>query len=137
MAISLTKDSIDLGIVVRDADAALAFYRDVLGFDHVADTPMPGAFPGTMHRLMCGASLIKLVALDDLPDAAAAPGGITAASGYRYFTISVTDIDGLTARCRDAGYEVPVDCAEIRPKVRISMIVDPDGNWVELLENKE
>ncbi|MEO1064721.1 MAG: VOC family protein [Actinomycetota bacterium] len=137
MAISLTKDSIDLGIVVRDAEAALGFYRDVLGFDHVADTPMPAPFAGTMHRLMCGTSLIKLVALDDVPAESAAPGGLGGASGYRYWTISVADIEGLTARCRDAGREVPIDCAEIRPGVRISMIVDPDGNWVELLENNE
>lgn len=137
MAISLTKDSIDLGIVVRDAEAAVAFYRDVLGFEHVADTPMPGAFPGTMHRMMCGTSLIKLVALDETPDAAPVPGGITAATGYRYWTISVADIEGLTARCRAAGHEVPIDCAEIRPGVRISMVVDPDGNWVELLDNRE
>ena len=33
MDLQLTKDSIDLGIVVRDIDAALAFYRDVLGFE--------------------------------------------------------------------------------------------------------
>lgn len=137
MAISLTKDSIDLGIVVRDAEAALGFYRDVLGFEHVADTPMPGAFAGTMHRLMCGSSLIKLVALDDVPAESAPPGGVTGATGYRYWTISVADIEGLTTRCRDAGHEVVIDCAEIRPRVRISMIVDPDGNWVELLESNE
>jgi predicted enzyme related to lactoylglutathione lyase len=26
---------------------------------------------------------------------------------------------------------------EIRPGVRIAMIEDPDGNWVELLENTD
>lgn len=137
MAISLTKDSIDLGIVVRDADAAVAFYRDVLGFEHVADIPMPGAFAGTMHRMLCGTSVIKLVSLDDTPEASPPPGGLTGATGYRYWTISVADLEGLTARCREAGREVPIDCAEIRPGIRISMIVDPDGNWVELLENTE
>ena len=33
MGMQLAKDSIDLGIVVRDADAALRFYRDTLGFE--------------------------------------------------------------------------------------------------------
>ena len=35
--------------------------------------PMPGG--GTMYRLLCGSSLIKLVALAQAPAAAAAPGG--------------------------------------------------------------
>ena len=31
MSIELAKDSIDIGIVVRDGDAAMKFYRDTLG----------------------------------------------------------------------------------------------------------
>ncbi len=38
----LTKDSIDLGIVVCDADASLVFYRDTLGFTFEGEMPMPG-----------------------------------------------------------------------------------------------
>ena len=37
MAVELRKDSIDLGIVITDSAASLAFYRDVLGFEFVAD----------------------------------------------------------------------------------------------------
>jgi catechol 2,3-dioxygenase-like lactoylglutathione lyase family enzyme len=47
MAVALTKDSIDLGIVVRDAEASLAFYRDTLGFTDAGTMPMPGG--GTMY----------------------------------------------------------------------------------------
>ena len=68
MGAQLTKDSIDLGIVVRNADASLAFYRDVLGFEHIASGPMPGG--SIMHSLMCGSSMIKLVAFDPVPEAA-------------------------------------------------------------------
>ena len=42
MGITVTKDSIDLGIVVRDIEAALGFYRDTLGFTAAGDSPMPG-----------------------------------------------------------------------------------------------
>ena len=45
MDLQLTKDSIDLGIVVRDIDAALAFYRDVLGFEPAGDGHDPRAAP--------------------------------------------------------------------------------------------
>ena len=39
--LSLRKNAIDLGIVIKDSNASLAFYRDLLGFEHVADTPQP------------------------------------------------------------------------------------------------
>ena len=134
MTLELSKDSIDLGIVVRDGEAALRFYRDTLGLEHIADTPSGNN--GTMHRLMCGTSLIKVIEYPSPPDAANPIGGIPAASGYRYWTISVQDLDGTTERCRSAGYTVAVEPREIRAGVRISMIEDPDGNWVELLEQR-
>ena len=135
MGVELRKDSIDLGIVITDSAASLAFYRDVLGFDHVADTPMPGTISGTMHRLMCGSTLIKLVKLDENPAATAPPGGIVGASGYRYFTMQVTNLAEITQVCREAGATVIIDAAEIRPGVSISMVADPDGNWVEFVDD--
>ncbi len=135
MGIKLTKDSIDLGIVVKDGQAALKFYRDTLGLEHVADMPMPGG-GGTMHRVLCGTTLLKLVALDKVPEAAAPPGGIQGATGIRYFTISVADVAAAAAACEAGGYRVPVKPREIRPGVSIAMAEDPDGNWVEFLENR-
>lgn len=131
MGVQLTKDSIDLGIVVRDAEAALHFYRDILGLEDQGQMPMPG---GTMHRLLCGTSLIKLVSLSRQPEAAAPPGGIGGATGYRYWTLSVSNLDEATARAEEAGRKVVISPREIRPGIRISMIEDPDGNWVELLQ---
>jgi catechol 2,3-dioxygenase-like lactoylglutathione lyase family enzyme len=133
MTIALTKDSIDIGIVVKDADAALSFYRDTLGFEDTGSMPMPGG-GGTMHRLLCGTTLVKLVApAAELP-AAAPPGGIQGAYGYRYWTISVSNLDEVTDRCATAGRTIVVKPREIRPGVRISIVEDPDGNWVEFLE---
>lgn len=131
MGVQITKDSIDLGIVVSDADAALRFYRDTLGFEHVGEMPMPGG--GTMYRLLCGTSLIKIVS----PTATltpAVPGGIQGAYGYRYWTISVSNIDEITQACADAGYAVKVKVTTLRPGITISMVEDPDGNWVEFLQ---
>jgi glyoxylase I family protein len=136
MGVELRKDSIDLGIVVKDSAAALAFYRDVLGFDHVGDSPMPGTLSGTMHRLLCGTTLIKLVKLDTNPEASAPPGGIAGATGYRYFTMQVENLAAITQECRDAGARVLVDCAEVRPGVTITMVTDPDGNWVEFVDDR-
>lgn len=135
MTVTLRKDSIDLGIVIKDSEASLAFYRDVLGFEHVGDIPMPGGMNGTMHRLLCGSSLIKLVKLDSVPEASAPPGGISGATGFRYFTMQVTNITEITEACKDAGSEVVIDQLTVRPGVTISMVTDPDGNWVEFVDD--
>ncbi|MCK9518076.1 MAG: VOC family protein [Dehalococcoidia bacterium] len=132
MGVQLTKDSIDLGIVVRDGAKALAFYRDTLGFEHVGTMPLPGG-GGTMERLMCGTSLIKLVVpAAELP-AAAPAGGIQGAYGYRYWTISVSNLGEMLKACEAAGYRVVITEREIRPGVSIGMVEDPDGNWVEFI----
>lgn len=133
MTIDIKKSAIDLGIVTKDAAPMLAFYRDLLGFTFEGSMEMPGG--STMHRLMCGESLIKIVEQSPAPRAEAAPGGINGATGYRYWTISVNNLEEITAACDDAGYRVAIPITEIRPGVRISMIEDPDGNWVEFLSN--
>lgn len=130
MGVALTKNSIDLGIVTQNADAMLKFYRDTLGFTYAGEMPMPG---GLMHRLMCGESMIKIVVPGKTPPAAAPPGGIQGATGYRYWTISVSNIEELVKSCGDAGYKVIVPVTQLRPGITIAIVADPDGNWVEFL----
>jgi catechol 2,3-dioxygenase-like lactoylglutathione lyase family enzyme len=130
--LQLTKDSIDLGINVRDGEASLKFYRDTLGFEHVASIPLPGG-GGTMHRLLCGTSLIKLNAMDEPPTAENPPGGPRTAIGVRYWTISVSNLEEIVEKCEAAGYTIPIPIREARPGVTITMVEDPDGNYVEFL----
>jgi len=133
MTIELTKDSIDLGIVTRNPEAMLEFYRDLLGFQFQGEMPMPGG--GKMQRLLCGTSLIKLVTPGKAPATDAPPGGFAGATGYRYWTISVSNLEALTRKCADAGVKVAIPLTEVRPGVRISIVEDPDGNWLEFLQN--
>ena len=130
MSVNLTKDSIDLGIVTNDADVSIAFYRDVLGFEDLGEFPMPG---GTMRRLQCGTSTIKIVSMKRPPAAAAARGGIGGATGYRYWTISVSNLAEIVAACEAAGAKIAVPITELRPGITIAIVEDPDGNWVEFL----
>lgn len=130
MPLNVVKDSVDLGIIVKDLDASLRFYRDTLGFRELEGRTLPD---GTMHRLLCGTTVIKLISVEPQPPDAL-PGGVRGATGYRYWTISVTDIEEAVAESAAAGYDVPVPVTELRPGVRMAMVADPDGNWVELLE---
>ena len=127
-----TSAGVDVGIIVSDGPAALAFYRDLLGLAHAGDNPMPDG--GTMHRLMAGESMIKVVVADPMPAAAAPPGSITAGRGFRYITFSVDDLDGLVAACRAASVPITREPVTMAPGVRIALVEDPDGNTVEFLE---
>jgi catechol 2,3-dioxygenase-like lactoylglutathione lyase family enzyme len=131
MGVALTKRAIDLGVVTTNGEAMLKFYRDALGLAYLREMKMPGG--GVMHQLGCGDSVIKLVVVDALP-AKAAIGGIRAANGNRYWTISVSNLGEMVTQCATAGYKIAVKETEIRPGVKIAMVEDPDGNWVEFLQ---
>ena len=128
----VSKDSIDLGIVVTDEKAALGFYRDTLGLEWEGELPIPG---GRMYRLKCGTTVIKLLKLDRTPVAKPASGGPVGGLGLRYFTISVPDIRGLMAQLEAKGVRPTVSVREARPGITIAMVTDPDGNTVEFLQN--
>ena len=133
MSLTIEKPGIDLGIITRDAERLLAFYRDLLGLPLEGVIPMPTG--GTMHRLKAGESVIKIVQLDREPAADAVPGGIPAATGYRYWTMTVSNLQEMVAECQEAGYSVVVPPKDVRPGVTIAIVADPDGNWVEFLQN--
>jgi len=131
--VQLTKSAIDLGIVVRSIEPMLAFYRDTLGLTLDATLPMPGGT--TMYRLACGDTVLKLLIHKTVPSEGAAGGGPGGATGIRYFTLSVNNLDEMAESCKSAGYQLPLGPLEIRPGVKIVMIEDPEGNWIELLES--
>ncbi len=135
MGVQLAKNAIDLGIVIRDSEASLKFYRDTLGFEHVADIPMPLGGGGTMHRLNCGDTLVKLVRFDKVPEQSNPSGGLVGGTGYRYFTMIVSNLVEVMGQVESTGYKVVVPIREARPGVTIGMVEDPDGNWVEFVEN--
>lgn len=133
MTAQLAKPGVDLGIVISDSEKSLAFYCGLLGLEHVADTPMPIAGGGTMHRVQCGDSLLKLVKLNEDPPADAG-GGIPGSQGYRYLTLTVTNIDEIATACQQHDVPVAVPVTTIREGVTILMVEDPDGNWVEFVQ---
>lgn len=132
MTLKITKDSIDLGIVTKDVAPMLKFYRDTLGFAPDGEWPMPGG--GHMTRLKCGTTVIKLVVNGRAPRADSPPGGLGGATGYRYFTISISNLVEATRACEEAGYKIAVPVTQMAPGTSISIVADPDGNWVEFLQ---
>ena len=132
MSINITKTSIDIGIVCNDIDAMLTFYGETLGLPLEGTIPMPGG--GKMNRFKVGDSVIKVIELDPTPETQAAPGGIRGATGYRYWTITCSNLADCVSRAEAAGAKIVVAAKEVRPGITIAIIADPDGNWVELLQ---
>jgi catechol 2,3-dioxygenase-like lactoylglutathione lyase family enzyme len=124
---------IDLGIVVRDIDACLPFYRDALGLKLVADFDLPGSH---MWQFAVGDCVVKLVTHEKTPDAANPPGGSRGGTGLRYWTMGVEDIEASVAACEAAGATIALPIVPLGKTIRIAMVEDPEGNVVEFLETK-
>jgi len=110
---------IAIAMGVRSLGAHRKFYGDVLGF---AEQPWPG---GAAFRL--GDSLILLE-----EDRTATIDPVRQARGWRYITLQVADIDAVHEELRSKGVREGLAPVTLGNVARISMILDPDGNWIEL-----
>jgi glyoxylase I family protein len=134
MTLNISQDGIEIGIVTRDVGPMLTFYRDILGLEFERELRMANGVH--MTRLKCGPNIIKILVNPKEPAADAPPGGAAGATGYRYWTIPITNIEDAVADCESAGYDIPVPVTVIGPGISIAMVADPDGNWVNFLQRK-
>ena len=81
-------------------------------------------------RLLAAVCVPVIVMLQPVAADAQAQG---LATGYRYWTISVSNIAEVVAACEAGGYTMVWPVTELRPGIVIAMVEDPDGNWVEFL----
>jgi catechol 2,3-dioxygenase-like lactoylglutathione lyase family enzyme len=122
-----------VAIIVDDYDAAIGFYRDVLGFDLVVDSPAE-TNDGSSKRWVVvrppGAQTGLLLAEADGPDQRAAIGGQWA--GRVGLFLRVDDFEATHARLRAAGVEF---LGEPRHEPYGSVVVfrDVAGNHWDLL----
>jgi lactoylglutathione lyase len=125
----LNKSIIEIGIMVRDSEKQLAFYRDVVGLPYLGDLVFPGAH---MWRFDGGGgSVVKLLELDPMPEAANPIGDAT---GFRYLSLYVGNLDELVAEMVEGGGTVVIPVTEFQPGARFAFVEDPEGNRLELLD---
>jgi catechol 2,3-dioxygenase-like lactoylglutathione lyase family enzyme len=129
MPARLRRISADIGIVTSDLARSLQFYIEVLGFRHAGKIEIRGV--GTMYRLESEGTAIKVIdsAAPGLPRQLEPAAGLTLATGLRYFTLHVENLDEVVALCSSV---------LVGPTggdgMRFAMVLDPDRVVVELAE---
>ncbi len=110
-------------LLVRDMDASLAFYTDVLGLTVASRT---SAMPGLeIAFLETGETQIELVCNTEAKDAAA---GDAVSWGFE-----VDSLDDALAMVREKG--IPIHLGPVvHPNVKYFFILDPDGLKIQLKE---
>ena len=138
--------------IVRDLEAALAFYRDGLGLEVQGAPGDADANPALRDMFGLPGAKIRW-AIARTP---AAPGGVELVeignaggralarnlqdTGANCLVVTVRDLDGTLARLRKLGAPVVSiggEPATIGQGTRIVIVKDPDGNFVELSQPAE
>ncbi len=117
--------SVSVRYIVDDVDAAMAFYRDHLGFE-VTMHPAPGFAALTRDGLQL---------LLNAPGAGGAgqAGGTPAPGGWNRFQVTIDDLESTVERLRADGAAFRGDIVEGNAGNQI-LVEDPSGNPVELFE---
>jgi methylmalonyl-CoA/ethylmalonyl-CoA epimerase len=122
-----------VGIAVPDLDAALAFYRDVLG---LAPHPPEQADGATIVSLPFGESDVELL-VPLAPDGPIARFLARRGPGIHHICYRVPDLDAALAACRRAGYRLIDDAPRIGAGGRRIAFVHPKATAGILLELTE
>ncbi len=126
----LTKEELDIGLVVADAAAQRKFYGTTLGLEAAETAELPGGM--RQYRYKAGNHLIKLLELPKTPTVS--KGGIDRAIGIRILALFFrkADFDAMLARMTDEGRRFAPP-SEFAPGIQISFARDGDGNMLELI----
>jgi lactoylglutathione lyase len=132
VTVELGRPVLNVGIVTVNLDRMSRFYSGFFGFKALREIVIPGA--GAVHRFVAGDSMLRLMVPEEQPQHDGAAGEFLSATGYRYMTLSVNDIETAAREAAEYGGEVTYGPAEFAPGVKIAQLRDPDGNWIELLQ---
>lgn len=111
--------------IVDDVGAAMAFYRDLLGFEVVMN-PAPGF--AALSR-----DGVKLLLNAPGAGGAGRAGGAPVPGGWNRIQVEVDDLESLMERLRAGGASFRGDLVEGMGGKQI-LVEDPSGNPVELFQ---
>lgn len=122
-----------IGIAVRDLDAILPFYRDILQLEQV---PLDDADGARIVGLSAGESLVELL---ESPDPGSPIGKFVSARGpgIHHICFAVDDLDAALDRCRSAGLRLIDDTPRIGAEGKRIAFIHPASTAGVLIELSE
>ena len=152
---SFARTTIDFGVVVSDLERSIKFYCEAIGFREVPGFDVPAGFakdagltdgkPLSIKVLVLGegegASKMKLMQVSGVRSTRGNNRYIHSQFGFSYITLFVKDTEAALKRLKKAGVDPvakgPVALPEDLAKgVYLTLVRDPDGNFVELVGPK-
>jgi glyoxylase I family protein len=115
-------------IIPRDAEKAIAFYGDVLGFRLKERIKIEMGALQEVIFMTLGDTSLEIVSMKN-PGSPSQEGVI---SGYRMMAIEVDDMDKAIAYLKGKGVEVSVEPVTLPGGSKRGEIRDPDGLGIEL-----
>ena len=115
-------ERIGIRLGVRDVEAHRRFYTEALGLPPGEATGLDGAL-----TFLAGDTVLIVEPAADAPHDAAFDG-----KGWRYITFQVFEVDRAHAHVLAHGDREARAPVTLGTTARISMVRDPDGNWIEL-----
>lgn len=150
------RTTIDLGTVVTDVAKSVKFYTDAIGFTEVQGFSVAGDYcekvgltagKGLDIRVLAlgtgeSATKLKLMQIPGVEVKQSANEYIHSQTGFRYLTIFVADTNAVLERLKKAGVKPIAQGTQELPKplpqgVYLTIVRDPDGNFVELVGPKK
>ena len=113
---------IGIRLGVRDVEAHRRFYTEALGLPLGEATVVDGAM-----TFLAGDTVLIVEPAADAPHDASIEG-----KGWRYITFQVFEVDREHAHALAHGGREARAPVTLGTTARISMVRDPDGNWIEL-----
>lgn len=146
-----SRTTIDLGVHVRDIDASVDFYANVVGFTEVEGFNVAADFattagltrgqPLAVRVFVLGegdsATRLKLMEMPNAEAKESDNASVGSQLGYRYLTIFVANTNEMLRRLEAAGRgplaEGPVPIGDDPSGDYLTVVRDPDGNLIELI----
>jgi catechol 2,3-dioxygenase-like lactoylglutathione lyase family enzyme len=113
-------ERIGIRLVVRDVAAHRKFYTEALGLPE-------GPTAGDAATFLAGDTVLLLEQSPEAPSDSGMEG-----KGWRYITFQVFEVDREHAHVLAHGGREARAPVTLGTTARISMVRDPDGNWIEL-----
>lgn len=126
--------AVETGIVVKNVQPMLDFYRNVLGFQPYGEVRLEDV-KVHVRGLRLGNSILKLTHFADVADNGPRNGFTP---GLRYITLRVTNIKAIYDSCLAHGCGVVLpweDCTSSQGVAyQHAIVTDPEGNFVEFVQ---